>query len=145
MIKSILVKGDFKGWSVKAVNRQPFCYDGCQESSVYSPHLYASFGTCASNNWPIWTQKVPKRSASVKIWTTNFYKIFFHKYFVLHEWSAVKNALSMLYPGWFILIESIFHEQQINEMFNFLPKMRDYSWSRKILSRVHDNIEYFWC
>ena len=34
--------------------------------------------------------KCAKRS--VKMWTTNFYKNFFQKRFVVHEWSAVKNS-----------------------------------------------------
>ena len=37
---------------------------------------------------------------------------FFQKYFVVHEQSAVKNSFStyvgILYPGWFILIESVY-------------------------------------
>ena len=31
---------------------------------------------------------------SVKMWATYFYKSFFHKYFAVYEWSAVKNSLS---------------------------------------------------
>ena len=31
---------------------------------------------------------------SVKMWTTNFYKKFFQKYFVVHDLSAVKNSFS---------------------------------------------------
>ena len=31
---------------------------------------------------------------SVQMWTTSFYESFFQKYFVVHEWSAVKNSIS---------------------------------------------------
>ena len=74
------------------------------ETEIDSSHLYSSFGTfcvqigslfesqwdfefseestsfsfekthCASKNWPIWTQKVPKQA---QMWATNLYIIFF--------------------------------------------------------------------
>ena len=49
---------------------------------------------------------------SGKMWTKNFYKIFFQKYFAVHERLAVKNSFSKyivrkLFPARFILIESV--------------------------------------
>ena len=46
---------------------------------------------CDSNNWPIWTQKVPKEASRCRLQT--FIKVF-QRYSVVHEQSAVENWFS---------------------------------------------------
>ena len=48
---------------------------------------------CSSNNWPIWTHKVPKE-ARVNVWTKIFYKSFFKNIlFCMNiRWSKIRSV-----------------------------------------------------
>ena len=63
---------------------------------------------CAANDWPIWTQKVPKEA--LDLWTTSFYKSFFKNILLYVTVGCQKYVwyIRMLCPGWVILVESVF-------------------------------------
>ena len=58
----------------------------CRFSNIRTSKIH-----CASNNWPIWTQKVPKEALRCGLQTCTWV---FQKQFVVHKRSAVKNSFS---------------------------------------------------
>ena len=99
--KDIMAEKTFWMRSLNTVYRVPksttFSFD--DKDLLIFKHISKTH--CASNNWPIGAQKVPKET----------------KIFVLHERSAVKNSFSiyicMLCPGRFILDESVYWKGKV--------------------------------
>ena len=63
---------------------------------------------CGANDWPIWTQKVSKEAQRCELPTL---KRFFSKIFWYTKWTVGRQKfvqyIHLLYPGQFILIESV--------------------------------------
>ena len=90
---------------------------------------------CGTNNWSIWTQKVPTEAKRCGLQTSG--RVFFQKYSVVlvHEQSAVENSFSMLYPGRFVLVESVgSHAQSLSGSKS--PRLQDSKAPRSQASRI---------
>ena len=97
------------------------------KNSNFAVFNYFSKTHCASKNWPIWTQKVPKEAQRCRIPTSIrvFPKIFCCKWAV--GCRKFVQYICMLCPGRFILVESVRNE--------FLTANRTKKYFWKILYR----------